>query len=145
MINKTILIGNLGRDPELRYTQQGTAVISFDIAVARQFKGADGKRESDWVTIIAWKQLAELCAQYLKKGSHVAIDGRIQTGSYENKEGQKVKTFEIVAENVQFLGGKNQSQDSSGSSNYDKGNTAEKSDPFNNDKVIDISDDDLPF
>ncbi len=151
MINRCVLIGRLGADPELRYTQQGTAVISFDIAVSRPYKSGDGNRESDWFTIIAWRQLAELCAQYLKKGSQVAIEGRLQTRSYENKDGQRVKVYEIVAENVQFLdragdagqgsttGSKSfQGQTSTNRSNYN--------DPFaNNDKVIDISDDDLPF
>lgn len=151
MINRIVLIGRLGADPELKYTQQGTAVIAFDIAVNRQFKSGDGNREADWIPIVAWRQLAELCAQYLKKGSQVAIEGRLQTRSYENKEGQRVKVFEVVAENVQFLdragdtgqgptaGSKSfQGQESTNRSNY--------KDPFaNNDKVIDISDDDLPF
>lgn len=142
MINKAVLIGRLGADPELRYTQSGVGVVSFDIAVQRPYKKGDGSRESDWITIQAWRQLAELCAQYLKKGSQVAIEGRLQTRSYENKEGQLVKVYEVVAENVQFLSG---TGDGSGK-REDKGNQSDYNGPFaDNDKVIDISDEDLPF
>ncbi|OEF97334.1 single-stranded DNA-binding protein [Desulfuribacillus alkaliarsenatis] len=152
MINKVVLIGRLGADPELRYTQQGTAVASFNIAVNRRTKKQDGSRETDWITIVAWQQQAELCAQYLKKGSQIAVEGRIQTGSYENKDGQRVRTFEVVAENVQFLDRAGDGeQGSSGprsfqSQGQDNTNRSSNKDPFaNNDKVIDISDDDLPF
>lgn len=150
MINRIVLIGRLGADPELRYTQQGTAVISFDIAVNRQYKGSDGNREADWISIVAWRQLAELCAQYLKKGSQVAIEGRLQTRSYDNKDGQRVKVYEVVAENVQFLDRAGDTgQGPSGSRSFQgqaNTNRIEHKDPFaNNDKVIDISDDDLPF
>lgn len=151
MINRCVLIGRLGADPELRYTQQGTAVASFDIAVNRQYKSGDGNRETDWISIVAWRQLAELCAQYLRKGSQVAVEGRLQTRSYENKEGQRVKVYEVVAENVQFLdraGDVGQGY-TTGSKNFqDQTNTnrSDYTDPFaDNDKVIDISDDDLPF
>ena len=136
MINKTILIGRLGADPELRYTQQGAAVASFNLAVNRKIKKADGTRETDWITIVVWQQTAELCAQYLKKGSQVAIEGRIQTGSYENQEGQRIRKFEVVAEQVQFLDGKSESGNKEQSKNKD---------PFDNGPVIDISDSDLPF
>lgn len=151
MINRIVLIGRLGADPELKYTQQGTAVIAFDIAVNRQFKSGDGNREADWIPIVAWRQLAELCAQYLKKGSQVAIEGRLQTRSYENKEGQRVKVFEVVAENVQFLdragdAGQGSTTGSKSFQGQENTNRSNYKDPFaNNDKVIDISDDDLPF
>lgn len=134
MINKIVLIGRLGADPDLRYTPQGTPVIKFDIAVNRPYKDANGVRETDWFTIIAWRQLAELCGQYLRKGSQVAIDGRLQTRVYDNKEGQKVKTYEITAENVQFLDAAGDKQ------------TGNNQDPFaHTDKTIDLSDDNLPF
>ncbi|OEH86506.1 single-stranded DNA-binding protein [Desulfuribacillus stibiiarsenatis] len=150
MINRIVLIGRLGADPELRYTQQGTAVISFDVAVNRQFKSGDGSREADWIPIVAWRQLAELCAQYLKKGSQIAIEGRLQTRSYENKDGQKVKVFEVLAENVQFLDRASEAgQGGTGNKGYqgqESTNRSNYNDPFaNSDKVIDISDDDLPF
>ncbi len=151
MINRCVLIGRLGADPELRYTQQGTAVISFDIAVNRPYKSGDGNREADWISIVAWRQLAELCAQYLKKGSQVAIEGRLQTRSYDNRDGQRVKVYEIVAENVQFLdrAGDIGQGSTTGSKNFQgqtNTNRSDYKDPFaDNDKVIDISDDDLPF
>jgi len=150
MINRVVLIGRLGADPELRYTQQGTAVLAFDIAVNRPYKSGDGNREADWISIVAWRQLAELCAQYLKKGSQVAIEGRLQTRSYDNKDGQRVKVYEVVAENVQFLDrASDAGQGSSGSKSFQGQQNTSRSnykDPFaNNDKVIDISDDDLPF
>jgi single-strand DNA-binding protein len=150
MINRVVLIGRLGADPELRYTQQGTAVLAFDIAVNRPYKSGDGNREADWISIVAWRQLAELCAQYLKKGSQVAIEGRLQTRSYDNKDGQRVKVYEVVAENVQFLDrASDAGQGPTGSKNFQGQQNTSRSnhkDPFaNNDKVIDISDDDLPF
>lgn len=141
MINRIILIGRLGADPELRYTQQGTPVIKFDIAVNRPYKDANGIRESDWFPIVAWRQLAELCAQYMKKGSQIAIEGRLQTRSYDNKDGQRVKVYEVIAESVQFLERVGESGQQGQAQNQQK-----HKDPFaNGDKVIDISDDDLPF
>ena len=148
MINRIILIGRLGADPELRYTQQGTPVIKFDIAVNRPYKDANGIRESDWFPIVAWRQLAELCAQYMKKGSQIAIEGRLQTRSYDNKEGQRIKVYEVVAENVQFLDRIENGQANIQNKQSSKSNTSrsEYKDPFaNNDKIIDLSDEDLPF
>lgn len=156
MINRCVLIGRLGADPELRYTQQGTAVVSFNIAVNRPYKSGDGNREADWIPIVAWRQLAELCAQYIKKGSQIAVEGRLQTRSYDNKDGQRVKVYEVVADNVQFLdrAGDNRAGDSGqGSSTGTRSfagqpntNRSDYKDPFaDNDKIIDISDDDLPF
>ena len=107
-VNKVILVGNLGRDPELRYTQQGTAVANFTLATNESFQRKDGNREerTEWHRIVAWGKTAELCSQYLSKGRSVYIEGRIQTRAWENKEGQKQKTTEIVAQSVQFLGGR---------------------------------------
>ena len=107
-VNKVILIGNLGRDPELRYTQQGTAVANFTLATNETWTSREGKREerTEWHRIVAWGKTAELCSQYLAKGRNVYIEGRIQTREWENKEGQKQKTTEIVAQTVQFLGGR---------------------------------------
>jgi single-strand DNA-binding protein len=106
-VNKVILIGNLGRDPELRYTQQGTAVANFTLATNESFPKKDGTREerTEWHRIVAWEKTAELCSQYLSKGRSVYIEGRLQTREWENKEGQKQRTTEIVAQRVQFLGG----------------------------------------
>lgn len=106
-VNKVILIGNLGRDPELRYTQGGQAVASFSIATTESFTKKSGERDerTEWHRIVAWGRTAELCAQYLSKGRSVYIEGRLQTREWENKEGQKQRTTEVVAQTVQFLGG----------------------------------------
>jgi len=105
-VNKVILVGNLGRDPELRYTQQGTAVANFSLATSERFKKKDGSRDerTEWHRIVVWGQTAEFCSQYLSKGRTVYIEGRLQTREWENKEGQKPKTTEIVAQEVQFVG-----------------------------------------
>jgi single-strand DNA-binding protein len=105
-VNKAILIGNLGRDPELRYTQSGQPVANFTLATTETWNKREGGREerTEWHRIVAWGRTAELCAQYLSKGRTVYIEGRIQTREWENKEGQKQRTTEIVAQTVQFLG-----------------------------------------
>jgi single-strand DNA-binding protein len=103
MLNRVVLIGRLVRDPELRYSQSGVGICKFTLAVDRRFKNAQGEKEADFIPCIAFKQLAELCANYLSKGKLAAVDGRIQTGSYTNKEGNKVYTTDVIAENVVFL------------------------------------------
>ena len=117
-VNKVILVGNLGRDPELRYTQQGTAVANFTLATNENFQKKDGSRDerTEWHRIVAWGKTAELCSQYLSKGRTVYIEGRIQTREWENKEGQKQKTTEIVAQTVQFLGARGEGGGRSGGS-----------------------------
>lgn len=108
-VNKVILIGNLGRDPELRYTQGGQAVANFTLATTERFSGRDGgerQERTEWHRITAWGRTAELCAQYLSKGRSVYVEGRLQTREWEDKEGQKRRTTEIVALSVQFLGGR---------------------------------------
>ena len=107
-VNKVILIGNLGRDPELRYTQGGQAVANFTLATNERFSNREGEKQerTEWHRIVAWARTAELCAQYLAKGRTVYIEGRLQTREWEDKEGQKRRTTEIVANTVQFLGGR---------------------------------------
>ena len=106
-VNKVILIGNLGRDPELRYTQSGQAVANFTLATSERFANKSGEQQerTEWHRIVAWGKTGELCAQYLSKGRSVYIEGRLQTREWEDKEGQKRSTTEIVAQNVTFLGG----------------------------------------
>lgn len=106
-VNKVILVGNLGRDPELRYTQGGQAVANFTLATTERFSNREGERQerTEWHRIVAWGRTAELCAQYLAKGRSVYIEGRLQTREWEDKEGQKRRTTEITAQTVQFLGG----------------------------------------
>ncbi|RXT08881.1 single-stranded DNA-binding protein [Ammoniphilus sp. CFH 90114] len=155
MINRVILVGRLTKDPELRYTPSGVAVTTFTIAVDKQFKNAQGEREADFISVVAWRQTAELCAQYLKKGSQTGVDGRLQSRSYDNKEGKRVYVTEVVAENVQFLSPAGERREGGGSgyssppaSNQGRGYGGydRSDDPFANEsKTVDISDDDLPF
>ena len=101
-MNKVILIGRLTRDPELRYTPGGTAVANFDLAVNREF-AKEGEEKADFIRIIVWQKQAENCANYLKKGLQVAVEGRLQIRSYETQDGQKRRVAEVVANHVQFL------------------------------------------
>ena len=108
-VNKAILIGNLGRDPELRYTQGGQPVANFSVATTETWNKKDGsgkEEKTEWHRIVAWGRTAELCAQYLAKGRTVYVEGRLQTREWEDREGKKQRTTEIVAQTVQFLGGK---------------------------------------
>lgn len=156
-MNKVFLIGRLTRDPELRYTSSNIAVATFSIAVDRNFSNAAGEREADFINIVVWRKQAENVKNYMHKGSQVAIDGRIQTRSYDDTDGKKRYVTEVVADNVQFLDSKG-SRDASVPTSapeptpYDFASQPEpkmtdvKNDPFadfgNN---IEISDDDLPF
>jgi single-strand DNA-binding protein len=138
MLNRTILIGRLTKDPDLRYTPAGVAVCAFTLAVDKPFS-KDGEREADFIPIVTWRQLAETCANYLKKGRLTAIEGRIQVRNYEGNEGRRIYVTEIVADNVRFLesGRQESGQSESRSSNQD---------PFSDEgKPINISNDDLPF
>jgi len=116
-LNRVILIGNLTRDPELRFTPSGSQVASFGLAVNRTYTNKQGERVEnvDFFNIVVWAKLAELCGEYIRKGSPVAIEGRLQSRSWETEDGQKRSAVEVVAENVQFLGrpvGGGQNQDS---------------------------------
>lgn len=137
-------IGRLTRDPELKHTGSGTAVVSFTLAVDRSFTNAQGEREADFINIVAWRKTAELIANYTRKGSLCGITGRIQTRNYENNEGKRVYVTEVVCESVQFLESKNSNQHSDNNQNNRKSPDFDE-DPFDkNDDPIDISDD-LPF
>ncbi len=103
-LNRVLLIGRLTREPELRYTPDGTPVANFTIAVNRSFTNQQGEREADFIPIVVWRKQAEQCAEYLSKGSEVVVDGRLQVRSYEDRDGIKRKKSEIVAWRVQFLG-----------------------------------------
>ena len=107
-MNKSTLIGNLTKDPELRTTQSGIANCSFTIAVTRKFKGSNGEKQTDFIPIVTWRKTAELCGKYLSKGKKVAIVGEIQTRNYEAKDGTKRYVTEVVADEVEFLTPKEQ-------------------------------------
>jgi single-strand DNA-binding protein len=105
-VNKVILVGNLGSDPQVRYTPGGQAVANFNIATSERFNNKAGEKEerTEWHRIVAWGKLAEICQQYLKKGKQVYIEGRLQTRQWEDQQGQKRQTTEIVAQTMQMLG-----------------------------------------
>ncbi|MEK4188049.1 single-stranded DNA-binding protein [Paenibacillus sp. FSL L8-0494] len=158
MLNRIILIGRLTRDPELRYTPAGVAVTQFTLAVDRNFTGQNGEKEADFIPVVTWRQLAETCANYLRKGRLTAVEGRIQVHNYENNEGKRIYITEVIADNVRFLesnrsnehGGSNSSSSNeNGSSSQNRNSSGQNGgygDPFSGDgKPIDISDDDLPF
>lgn len=105
-LNKVFLIGNLTRDPELRYIPSGTAVATFTVASGRSYTSASGEKreETCFVRVVSWARQAELCGEYLSKGSPVFVEGRLQSRSWETSDGQKRSTLEVVAQNIQFLG-----------------------------------------
>ncbi len=106
-LNKVMLIGHLGKDPELRYTSNGIAVASFSMATNEAWKDQDGnlQERTEWHNIVAWRRLAEICGEYLKKGKRVYIEGKIQTRSYDDKNGVKRYTTEVVADDLIMLDG----------------------------------------
>lgn len=118
-INRVVLIGRLVRDPELRKTQNGTSVCSFTLAVNRR-QNQDGTQDADFINCVAWNKLADNIQLYQKKGNQLGIEGRINTRSYDNQQGQKVYVTEVVAENVQFLTPRNDfnEQNTLGVTNY---------------------------
>ncbi|CDI43265.1 single-stranded DNA-binding protein [Lactobacillus helveticus] len=142
MINRVVLTGRPTKDLELRRTKSGTSVCQFNLAVDRNFKNKSGEREADFISCIAWKKTAEVMSQYVKKGSLIGVDGRIQTRSYNNKHDQRVYVTEVVVENFSFLGGSDKNgqviKNNQSSSN-------QNNDPFDSNGQADISDDDLPF
>ena len=117
-VNKVILVGRLGRDPETRYTGGGQAVANFSVATDETYKDKSGERQkrTEWHKIVVWGKQAEIAQQYLKKGSLIFIEGRIQSREWQDKEGQKRTSFEIVASNFRMLGGRGDGGGSSGGS-----------------------------
>lgn len=122
-VNKVILVGHLGSDPEVRYPSSGTAVASFNIAISRSWNSRDGQRQekTEWVKIVAWEKLAEICGQHLSKGRQVYVEGELQTREWTDKEGNKRKTTEVRARDVQFLGSKDGGGRRAGGEGSDRG------------------------
>jgi single-strand DNA-binding protein len=114
-VNKVILIGRLGKDPEVRYTQENVAVANFTLATSEYFKDRNGERQerTEWHNIVAWRNLAEISEKFLKKGKQVYVEGRLTTRSWEDKEGNKKYTTEIVADNITLLGKREEDDDNS--------------------------------
>ena len=115
-VNRVILVGRLGRDPETRYTGSGQAVANFSVATDESYKDRNGERQkrTEWHKIVVWGKQAEIAQQYLKKGSLIFIEGRIQSREWQDKEGQKRTSFEIVANNFRMLGGRAESAAAAG-------------------------------
>lgn len=159
-MNKVILIGRLARDPEMRTTASGVSVTRFTVAVSRPFSGQGSQPQTDFIGCIAWRRQAENIAKYCTKGSQVAVEGRIQTGSYDGQDGQRHYTTDIVADNVTFLGSRGGTDTSSYSQpdtsysqqmpsyNEPQGMPSQdmSEDPFKDfGEEVALSDDDLPF
>lgn len=134
MLNRVVIMGRLGRDPELRRTQSGVSVTSFSIACDRDFKSQSGEKETDWIDIVAWRNTAEFVSKYLTKGRMAIVDGRLQTREWTDKEGNKRTAVEVVAESVYFGDSQKQAQ------------TARAAVDVSADDFTEIDDDgDLPF
>lgn len=156
MINNVVLVGRLTKDPDLKYTGNGTAVATFTLAVNRNFTNQSGEREADFINCVIWRKPAETLANYAKKGVLIGVTGRIQTRSYDNQQGQKVYVTEVITDNFQMLESKkaDSSQNTQGSgalnnqtNNYTRNQQNTNSataDPFGN-SSIDIDSQDLPF
>ncbi|MDT3948422.1 single-stranded DNA-binding protein [Staphylococcus haemolyticus] len=142
MINRVILVGRLTKDPEYRTTPNGIDVANFTLAVNRNFKSKNGEQQADFINVVVFRNQAQNVNNYLSKGSLAGVDGRIQSRSYENKEGQRVFVTEVVADSVQFLEPKNNNQQNS-QSQQQRGQAQSGNNPFGNGP--DISEDSLPF
>lgn len=155
MLNRTVLVGRLTKDVDLRYTPNGVAVATFTLAVNRTFTNQKGEREADFINIVVWKKAAENAANYLKKGSLAGVDGRIQSRSYDGQDGKRVYVTEVVADSVQFLEPKTQNTGGQGQSNTNTPNYNQNANTgqyganngtFQHDgSRIYITDEDLPF
>jgi single-strand DNA-binding protein len=143
MYNKVILIGRLTADPELRFTPSGVPVGKFTLAVNRPFNNRQGERDTDFIDVVVWRNLAETCSNYLKKGYLAAVDGRLQIRSYEDNQGVRRKAAEVVAENVRFLDrGKGSYSPQAGTQQAGGGIAAAEDDSFSE---VPFTEDDLPF
>lgn len=153
MINRTVLVGRLTKDPEVRFTSSNIAYARFTLAVNRTFAGASGEREADFIQCIAWRRQAENLARFVKKGSLVGVEGRIQTGSYDDKDGVRKYTTDVVADSVQFLESKSQDSNNSNNNYVPRAPREDNNNKYQertvqkkqNTPSIDVSEDDLPF
>ncbi|MBN1302913.1 MAG: single-stranded DNA-binding protein [Anaerolineales bacterium] len=135
-LNKVMIIGHLGRDPEMRYTPSGRPVTTFSVAVSRSWNKPDGERhtETEWFNIVAWSNLAEICKNYLNKGQQVYVEGRLQTRRWEDKEGGKHTTIEIAANKMMMLGDRR-----------DSNNDQIEEHKAEEDDISSVEDDEFPF
>ena len=146
MYNRSILIGRLTADPELRFTGNGTAVVKFTIACDRPFQNKQGEKETDFIDIVAWRGLAETCANHLSKGFMIAVEGRLEIRSYDDKQGIRRKAAEIVADNVRFLDrGRSGSSASGGGGQATQQRQASQQHEDAEFSEVPFTEDDLPF
>ncbi len=143
-VNKVILIGNLGKDPEVRHLDNGRAVANFSLATSEVYNNKNGERvtNTEWHNIVMWTPLAELAEKYLKKGSQIYLEGKLQTRSYDDKDGNRKYITEVVASTMNFLGSRSDSNENSGS------NSGGKQEPVNmgeDSSLSGMDTDDLPF
>ena len=137
-VNKVILVGRLGKDPEVRYTPSGAAVANFSIATSEEWKDkntGEKQERTEWHRIVAWRRLGEICGEYLHKGSQIYIEGRLQTRDWEDRDGNKRYTTEVVAQSMQMLGGSTGKQ----------GRAESTEESFPVEEPISVPDDDIPF
>ena len=153
MINRTVLVGRLTKDPELRYTSSNIAFARFTIAVNRTFTGPSGEKEADFIQCIVWRKQAENLARFVRKGSLIGVEGRIQTGSYDDNNGVRKYTTDVVCDSVQFLEpkGTDNSQQDRGFNDDTRQDFYEEKTPQRNTQrresvpSINVTEDDLPF
>ena len=149
-VNKVILVGNLGKNPEVRYTQGGAAVANMTLATTERYTDKSGQKQeqTEWHRVVAFGKLAEICAQYLTKGRQVYFEGRIQTRQWQDQQGQKRYTTEIVATNMQMLGSRGERSESGGAAGHDAGHDSGATIPPDDSVTADFGggpDDDIPF
>ncbi|MGL5979081.1 MAG: single-stranded DNA-binding protein [Erysipelotrichaceae bacterium] len=160
MINRVVLVGRITKDPVMRKTNSGMSVVSFTVACNRRFSGNNNEQQADFISCTAWNKTADFMNQYVRKGALIGVEGRIQTGSYDDQSGRKVYTTDVVCESVQLLESKGASQERrepagqpqqfAGYNNtYQNQNTYDQNNSFNSDfsdsDTLDIASDDLPF
>lgn len=155
MINRTVLVGRITKDPDLRKTQTGTSVVSFVLACNRRVK-QEGQPDADFISCVAWNKTADFMSQYVKKGTLLGVEGRIQTRNYDDKNGKRVYITEVVAESVQFLESKKETANTTGAKKNDnayqpneiavQGNYVHSAEDLAQDyDAVNIASDDLPF
>ncbi len=148
-VNKVILIGRVGRDPEIRYTSGGSAVANFSVATDESFKGRNGEQQqhTEWHKVVAWSKLAEICGEYLTKGKLVYIEGSIRSRQWEDQSGNKRTAYEIIARNMQMLGSKADAERAAAGAGRPASQSSEESSslPPEPPPEGEITDDDIPF
>ncbi|MFI3251641.1 MAG: single-stranded DNA-binding protein [bacterium] len=148
MVNRVVLVGRITRDPEATVTASGITLVRFTIAVNRNYKDANGERQADFISCIAWRFQAEFLSNYVKKGNQISVEGRIQTGSYTDSDNQVRYTTDVLVESVSNLEPRNDNQNFNNQNNFNAaptGNSTQNQQEFAAPSNFDVSDDDLPF